>query len=352
VIATYTCQYGQQIDIPVDPTKDTDTYYTYTFTGWDNEIAQICTADATYTALFSKKSHSSVSLTPSTTVLYRGDKLIVTAKLDNMIAIKIGTVTLDYNADILELIGGTCLAPDIMVGAVAIDRNAGTFMLNNEAVLNGDIFTFEFRVKADAAFADTAISAKASIGTSKGNDIDTTGAQMTVECKHEYTPWVNLDNTYKTHNCPICGKVETVYIEYTITFQYDDGSIISQMTYHYGQEVQIPEAPEAPDYLLGRWEFTKWDAEVSGVCLGDAVYTAQFIRLNPYGDIDCNMQVTSDDVIMLLLHVTMPDQFPVDAEADFTGDGLITSDDVILLLLHVTMPDQFPLDPKKKEELL
>jgi anti-sigma-K factor RskA len=64
---------------------------------------------------------------------------------------------------------------------------------------------------------------------------------------------------------------------------------------------------------------------------------------DPAGDIDGNNQTNSDDVIMLLLHVTMPDQFPINAEADFTGDGEVTSDDVIMLLLHVTMPDQFPL---------
>lgn len=61
------------------------------------------------------------------------------------------------------------------------------------------------------------------------------------------------------------------------------------------------------------------------------------------GDIDGNQKVTRDDVIRLLLHVTMPGQFPIDAEADFNGDGKVNRDDVIRLLLHVTMPNQFPL---------
>ena len=61
------------------------------------------------------------------------------------------------------------------------------------------------------------------------------------------------------------------------------------------------------------------------------------------GDIDGNEAVTTDDVIALLLHVSMPAMFPIDAEADFVKDGALTTDDVIALLLHVSMPEMFPL---------
>ena len=61
------------------------------------------------------------------------------------------------------------------------------------------------------------------------------------------------------------------------------------------------------------------------------------------GDLDSNGKVDVDDVVKLLLHVTMPHQFQIYAEADFTGDGKTNVDDVVRLLLHVTMPDNFPL---------
>ena len=61
------------------------------------------------------------------------------------------------------------------------------------------------------------------------------------------------------------------------------------------------------------------------------------------GDMDGDFAVTRNDVICLLLHVTMPGRFPIDAEADFNGDGQVTREDVIRLLLHVTMPGRFPL---------
>ena len=66
-------------------------------------------------------------------------------------------------------------------------------------------------------------------------------------------------------------------------------------------------------------------------------------RLWTPGDIDGNGAVNRDDVIALLLHVSMPAAFPISIPADYNGDGLVTRDDVIQLLLHVSMPDAFPL---------
>ena len=61
------------------------------------------------------------------------------------------------------------------------------------------------------------------------------------------------------------------------------------------------------------------------------------------GDIDGNSEINRDDVIALLLHISMPATFPISAPADFTGDGAITREDVLQLLLHISMPDVFPL---------
>lgn len=61
------------------------------------------------------------------------------------------------------------------------------------------------------------------------------------------------------------------------------------------------------------------------------------------GDLDGVEGVNTDDVIALLLHVSMPGTFHINGDADFTGDGKIDTDDVIQLLLHVSLPDVFPL---------
>ncbi len=61
------------------------------------------------------------------------------------------------------------------------------------------------------------------------------------------------------------------------------------------------------------------------------------------GDVDGNMLVNREDVVQLLLHVSMPAAFPIAVPADYTGDGNVSREDVVQLLLHVSMPDAFPL---------
>ena len=63
------------------------------------------------------------------------------------------------------------------------------------------------------------------------------------------------------------------------------------------------------------------------------------------GDLDDNPVVNTDDVVALLLYISMPDIFglPAGVDADFNGDSNVTTDDAVLLLLHISMPDIFPL---------
>ncbi|MBO5868336.1 MAG: bacterial Ig-like domain-containing protein, partial [Oscillospiraceae bacterium] len=62
------------------------------------------------------------------------------------------------------------------------------------------------------------------------------------------------------------------------------------------------------------------------------------------GDIDRDGDVNTNDVVQLLLYLTMPDMFDIGTTpVDFTGDGNINTEDAIQLLLHISMPDLFPL---------
>ena len=63
--------------------------------------------------------------------------------------------------------------------------------------------------------------------------------------------------------------------------------------------------------------------------------------VNTPGDIDGNAIVDTDDVIRLLLHISLPDLFPLEMDVEFSGDGELTSEDVIQLLLYVSLPDLF-----------
>ena len=132
---------------------------------------------------------------------------------------------------------------------------------------------------------------------------------------------------------------QEAYIEYTVTFQLKDGTVIKQYTLHYGDAVTAPENPAAPEGYL----FAGWDKPITD-CQGDVTYTAVF-ALRDYmpGDLDGNEEVNTDDVFKLLLHISLPDMFPVKGDVDFTGDGAVTTDDVFRLLLHISLPDMFPL---------
>ena len=139
-------------------------------------------------------------------------------------------------------------------------------------------------------------------------------------------------------NATYMATYKSAYIEYTVTFQYEDGTVIKQETLHYGDAVVAPENPAVPD----GYAFLGWDKEIT-VCQGDATYTLVLEKHVIPGDLDNNGLVNSDDVIQLLLHISLPDMFPITSNADYTKDGAVTSDDVVQLLLHISLPDMFPL---------
>jgi len=67
------------------------------------------------------------------------------------------------------------------------------------------------------------------------------------------------------------------------------------------------------------------------------------------GDVNGDGAVTTDDVVDLLLFITMPDMYPLEGHLDFVSDGAINTDDAVQLLLHISMPDRFPLETAPEE---
>lgn len=73
------------------------------------------------------------------------------------------------------------------------------------------------------------------------------------------------------------------YIDYTVTFQDWDGTVLSSGTYHYGDTVTAPEDPVRTEDDANTYTFAGWDKTVIA-CDGDAVYTATYTttaKLNP-----------------------------------------------------------------------
>ena len=66
-----------------------------------------------------------------------------------------------------------------------------------------------------------------------------------------------------------------VYIDYTVTFLDENGYLISEATYHYGDAVEEPEAPAKDADETYTYEFAGWDNPVVAVD-GNATYTATY----------------------------------------------------------------------------
>ena len=61
------------------------------------------------------------------------------------------------------------------------------------------------------------------------------------------------------------------------------------------------------------------------------------------GDLNGDDVVDSDDSIYLLWYTYLPEDYPLNQNADFNGDGIVDSDDSIYLLWYTYLPEDYPL---------
>ncbi len=78
------------------------------------------------------------------------------------------------------------------------------------------------------------------------------------------------------------AQFETVYKDYTVKFLNDDGTVVSEKTYHFATEIEIPENPTKAADETYTYDFRAWTPDVSEVCYGDATYTATYRRSYNY----------------------------------------------------------------------
>ena len=68
------------------------------------------------------------------------------------------------------------------------------------------------------------------------------------------------------------------YIEYTVIFQDEDGTILSDTTYHYGDTIIPPADPTKAATAEYSYDFIGWDGIV-GTVTKDVVYTAEYRKI-------------------------------------------------------------------------
>ena len=312
------------------------------FHSYENSICTICGQ--------LESGASAFTLTVSEGPVYRGDTVNVTVSVSKTEHCVTGGFLFDFDTDIFEYVSGETLASGFSAAGIstANGKIAGYFMDGDET-LAGEIFQITLRVKEDATFTEHTISGTASLSVKvddlrEENHCGIYGTAVSVVCRHNFGDWINIDQTWHKHICTICSFEETTYIEYSVVFQYADGTVISTVTYHYGDEIEAPQpARQKPNSY-----FTGWDKEI-GVCTGDVVYTAIFVEYVP-GDMDGNGEMEYDDAVYLLLSLMFGEEnYPLsNAPADINGDGTISQEDAIYLLLHNLFGEEFY--PLKEQE--
>ena len=76
-------------------------------------------------------------------------------------------------------------------------------------------------------------------------------------------------------NATYTATYKETYIDYTVKFLNEDGSTISEKTYHWGDEVEVPANPTKAADNTYTYTFAGWDKAVVN-CAGNATYTATY----------------------------------------------------------------------------
>lgn len=86
-------------------------------------------------------------------------------------------------------------------------EKVGTFLLMLPKKISGPVFSFEFRIKNNAAPGTYEIGAEASFGDVKGSNVDVTGAEIRVNDAH--TPTVNPNEETTEPKPPVQETIPT-----------------------------------------------------------------------------------------------------------------------------------------------
>ncbi len=125
---------------------------------------------------------------------------------------------------------------------------------------------------------------------------------------------------------------EAEYIEYTVTFQYEDGTLISTQSYHYGDEVVAPENVETLDE---GYAFVGWNKEVTA-CGGNSVYVALFEKQYISGDVNDDGKVNNKDLGLLRRYLSGWGVEINKLAADVNRDGKVNNKDLGVLRRYLS----------------
>ena len=257
VISTAEYELGATVNVPEDPTRDADETYTYEFAGWDSEVVAVDgekTYKATYTPTFIEYTITFLDEDGATIeeqTYHYGDTVVAPAFPD-VEPNEIGCPVYSWDKE------------------VAVVAGNATYTRVEDFVYVDYTITF---VDEDGAEISSAKYHYGDVVVVPENPTKPADETYT----YEFAGWdsevvaVAGDATYTATYNP-------VYIEYVVKFVNEDGTVLSEETYHYGDDVnEYAEIPTKKGDFVNYYTFASWDKEISTVT-EDVTYTAVFTR--------------------------------------------------------------------------
>ena len=304
--------YGDVVQEPDAPIKESDVYGRYTFSGWDKQVTT-CIADVTYTATYS------LEYTDYTVIFKDWD----------------GTELSKQNYHY----GDTITAPETPTKA-ADETYTYTFTgWDKELTCIGDmVITAEY----EPIYIDYTVVFQNWDGTELSKKNYHYGDTITAP----ENPTKDADDTYtytftgwdKKLTCigdmVITAEYEPIYIDYTVVFKNWDGTVLSSETYHYGDEVTVPAVNGRPADNGRDYVFAGWDQTVTN-CTGNVIYTAIYKYAYILGDLDGDGDVNTTDLATMKLFLAGLSELSDTGlvAGDFNKDGAVNTTDLASLKL-------------------
>ncbi len=158
------------------------------------------------------------------------------------------------------------------------------------------------------------------------------------------------ETTVKIAHQGFTASFTVTIIPATVTFLNEDGTVLSQTQYAYGETVIPPEVPPKAADEAGEYTFAGWSPELTA-CNGNATYTAVFELLPEVpevpayvpGDFDGNELVDENDADYLLGYLLFPEWYPITIPGDLDGNEVVDENDADYLLGYLLFPEWYPL---------
>ena len=140
----------------------------------------------------------------------RGETVTLHLNVNSYTNVSSGAVDLSYDNTVLEIVSG-----EMKVGSPfdSFTPSKGKGVMGGTSPFNvsGNILTVTFKIKDNAPFTTTTVSAAVTIRPQDGAQIvdNYTMGTVTVACPHSYGAWSKADDNNHQRTCSICNTVDT-----------------------------------------------------------------------------------------------------------------------------------------------